>query len=415
VEFLNDPTGWLFRFLSDWLTSLGMAPWLTTALLFLVGAFALATGAMVFTMLLIWLERKIIGRVQDRLGPNRVGPFGLFQSVADMLKIFTKEHITPFGADRVPFNLAPVLSVAAVLMVWAVIPFTLTLYGVDLNVAVLYIVAVGSLGEMAVVLAGWGSNNKFALLAAFRAVAQLISYEVPMVLSLLIPVMLAGSMSLNTITQAQQVPYILVAPVAALIFFISSIAEVGRAPFDLVESESELVAGFNIEYSGLKFGMFYVADFLHAFTISLLFATFFLGGWMGPGVQQFPLLGVVYYIAKTAIVYFAMIVLRASMPRFRIDQMMDLNWKILTPVSLILIIFTALMMKLVPQTPKVVFVAAMLVMNVLVLVIYDTIYDRLTAGSRRKQVATPRPVATPEKVSAFPVDTDNPQAGVETI
>ena len=226
---------------------------------------------------MIWFERKLIGRFQDRFGPNRVGPWGIIQPLADMLKIFTKEHITPLGVDPLPYNLGPVLAVAAVLAIWAVLPFTLSLVGADLDVSILYVVAIGGLGEIAVVLSGWGSNNKYALLAAFRSVAQLLSYEVPLVIALLVPVMLSGSLSLNQIVREQGVWYIVLAPVAAFIFFIASIAEVGRSPFDLTEAESELVAGFNIEYSGLKFGMFYVADFLHAFTISLLFAVLFPG------------------------------------------------------------------------------------------------------------------------------------------
>ena len=299
----------------------------------LAGAFILAMGSMLFVLVLIWFERKIIGRFQDRFGPNRVGPWGIIQPLADMLKIFTKEHITPIGIDPVPYNLGPVLAVAAVLGVWAVLPFTISLVGADLDVSVLYVVAIGGLGEIAVVLSGWGSNNKYALLAAFRSVAQLLSYEVPLVIALLVPVMLSGSLSLNEIVRGQVIPFVIIAPVAAFIFFLASIAEVGRSPFDLTEAESELVAGFNIEYSGLKFGMFYVADFLHAFTISLLFAVLFLGGWHGPYAEQYPLLGLVYFMLKAGIVYFIGVWMRASFPRFRIDQMMAISWKLLTPAG----------------------------------------------------------------------------------
>lgn len=394
MVFLNDPVNFLAQWLQNVLTGVGMtsgAAWFLTNLL---GAGALATGALLLVVFLIWLERKMIGRIQDRLGPNRVGPWGIFQTFADMGKIFTKEHITPVGADRVPFNLAPVLAVAAVLMVWAVIPFGANLYGVNLNVATLYIVAVGSLGEMAVVLAGWGSNNKFALLAAFRAVAQLISYEVPMVLSLLLPVMFTGSMGMNDIVKAQTVWYIWLAPVPALIFFLTSIVEVGRAPFDLVESESELVAGFNIEYSGLKFGMFYVADFLHAFTISLLFATFFLGGWRGPGAEAYPFLGLFYYLLKTALVYFLGVLMRGSLPRFRIDQMMDLNWKFFTPLSLSVLAASALVYKLVPAGVTVLQVLALLAVNAVIAFAADGMLERSFRRNPRPVVApTPRPLA----------------------
>ncbi len=394
MSFWNDPINFLAGLLGGWMQAIGISTGLTRVILYGIGSFAMAMLAMLLVVFLIWVERKIIGRVQDRLGPNRIGPYGLFQTFADMLKIFTKEHITPQGADIIPFNLAPVVSVAAVLMVWAVIPFTISMYGVNLNVAVLYIVAVGSLGEMGVVLAGWGSNNKYALLAAFRAVAQLISYEVPMVVSLLIPVMLAGSMGMNDIVQAQNVPFILIAPLAALIFFISQVAEVGRAPFDLVESESELVSGFNIEYSGLKFGMFYVADFLHAFTVSLLFATFFLGGWRGPLAAQVPFLGFLYYVLKTSLVYFMIILIRAAMPRFRIDQMMDLNWKLLTPLSLVVVIVTALVDKSISGGWGLLKVAVMLAANALLFLATNGMMRLFSSRNPRRVVAPiPRPVA----------------------
>lgn len=401
--FLFDPINFLGQWLKGMLQGWGLSPAAADVWLTIIGAAALATGAMLLTVFLIWLERKLLGRIQDRFGPNRVGPYGLFQTIADMLKIFTKEHVTPFGADPIPFNLAPILSVSAVLMVWAVIPFSISVYGVELNVAVLYLVAVGALGDMAIVLAGWGSNNKYALLAAFRAVAQLLSYEVPMVVSLLVPVMFAGSMGLNAIVQAQEIWFIVLAPLAALVFFISSVAEIGRAPFDLVEAESELVAGFNIEYSGLKFGMFYVADFLHAFTVSLLFATLFLGGWRGPGAEQYPILGFIYYLAKTALVYFVIILMRGSLPRFRIDQMMYLNWKLLTPLSLAAVVFTALVDKLAQGGGPLLRVASLLAMNLALLLITDRLLKIYTARKKRRVVASvPRPVARAETLSSQP-------------
>jgi NADH-quinone oxidoreductase subunit H len=348
MSFFKDPVPFLTEWLRSLLAGWGLNQGLVQFISYVIGGFVLATGAMLFVIFLIWVERKIIGRIQDRLGPNRIGPWGIFQSIADMLKIFTKEHIIPNGVDRIPYEIGPVLSVAAVLMVWAVLPFTQTSMGSNLSVGVLFVFAVGGLGELAVILSGWGSNNKYAFLSAFRAVALLISYSVPMVISLLVPVMLAGSLRLNSIVEAQNLWYILLAPIPALVFFISSVAEVGRSPFDMAEAESELVSGFNIEYSGLKFGMFYVADFLHAFTISLLFATFFLGGWRGPFTEQVPILGFVYYLAKTSVVYFLVILMRGTLPRFRIDQMNNLNWKFLTPFSLLAVMVFSLAAKLVP-------------------------------------------------------------------
>jgi NADH-quinone oxidoreductase subunit H len=371
---------------------------------YFLGAFVLVAGSLFFCLLLIWAERKIGGRVQDRLGPNRVGPFGLGQAVADMLKIFTKEFVTPTGVDKVVYNLAPILSVAAVIMLWAVIPFTITFYGNDLNVGVLYLVAVGGLAEMGIVMAGWGSNNKFALLGAFRAVAQLVSYEVPMVISLLLPVMLSGSMRLNEIVRSQDVWFILSAPIAAAIFFISSIAENGRAPFDLMEAESEIVAGFNIEYSGLKFGFFFVGDFLHAFTIALLFSVLFLGGWRGPGADQIPLLGFVYLMLKTTVMYFAGLLVRFSLPRFRIDQMMNINWKMLTPLALGAVIATALidkasanLMSTLPSLAQTILRTVILLFaNGLVLWTgMDLMGNVLVRRERRVVALEPRPVARP--------------------
>jgi NADH-quinone oxidoreductase subunit H len=352
--FWTDPIGFLIFWFVGLLRGWGLAEDWVVFISYLVGAFILAVCSLLLVVFLIWVERKIGGRVQDRLGPNRVGPFGLIQPVADMLKIFTKEFITPDGVDKVAYNLAPILAVGAVIMIWAVVPFGITLYGSNLNVGILYIVAVGGLGELGIILAGWGSNNKFALLGAFRAVAQLLSYEVPMVVSLLVPVMLAGSMNLNEIVRAQTVPFIVMAPVAALIFFISSIAENGRAPFDLLEAESEIVAGFNVEYSGLKFGFFFVGDFLHAFTIALLFSVLFLGGWNGPAADTIPILGFVYLMIKTSIMYFLGLLIRFSLPRFRIDQMMALNWKLLVPLSLATVVMTAIVDKLAPPLAPIV-------------------------------------------------------------
>ncbi|MBP7228416.1 MAG: NADH-quinone oxidoreductase subunit NuoH [Longilinea sp.] len=400
-DFLRDPIGFLTTWFYGVLAGWGVAPGVAQAIGFALGSFILATGAMLFVMLLIWFERKVIARIQDRIGPNRIGPWGLFQSVADMLKIFTKEYITPIGVDWLPYNLAPVLSVASVLVVWAVIPFSITFYGADLNVGLLFVIAIASMGELAIVMAGWGSNNKYALLGAFRAVGQMISYATPMVVALLVPVMMAGSLSLNEIVQRQTVWYILVSPVAALIFFIASIAEVGRSPFDLVEAESELVSGFNVEYSGLKFGMFYVGEFLHAFTAALLFTTLFLGGWRGPGAEQIPILGFIYYVVKTGIVYFLTVLIRGSLPRFRMDQMMDLNWKLLTPLSLAVLLVTALTNKLLEGLALGWRVVVLILLNGLVLWVVNGLLQRYERRRVRREVTSVRrPVARPQQGGA---------------
>ncbi len=388
---------WLMGVLRGW----GLPDDAAQLILFILGAAILAVLSLFWVVFLIWVERKIGGRVQDRLGPNRLGPFGLFQPVADMLKIFTKEFITPAGVDKVPYQLAPILAVAGVMMLWAVIPFSINWFGSDLNVGVLYLVAVGGIAEMGIILAGWGSNNKFALLGAFRAVAQLVSYEVPMVISLLVPVMLSGSMKLNEIVRSQEIWYIVVAPIPALIFFISSIAENSRAPFDLLEADSELVSGFNVEYSGLKFGFYFVGDFLHAFTIALLFSTLFLGGWRGPGSEQYPILGFVWFFAKTWAVYVLGLLIRFTIPRFRIDQMMNLNWKLLTPLSLAAVMMIALVDKGTQQGHFLIRWAALFVSNVLIwLVALQIMESRRGKVEPRELVHYPPPSKAVEEPPA---------------
>ncbi len=385
MPFWSDPLLFISQWLQLLLVNAGMSEQLAYPLVNIAGAVILPLLSMLWVIFLIWYERKLIGRIQDRFGPNRVGPWGLIQPIADMIKIFAKEYITPAGADKIPYNLAPILVVASVMFMWAVIPFTVTTYGADINVGVLYIVAVGAIGELGIILAGYASNNKYSLLAGFRILAQLISYEVPMVLSLLIPVLLSRSMGINTIIEHQQVWFILIAPVAAIIFFITSVAEVGRSPFDLAEAESELVAGFNTEYSGLKFGMFYVGEFMHAFTASMIYTVLFLGGWQGPGAVEIPILGFVYFAIKTMVVYFVFILFRGSLPRFRIDQMMALNWKVLTPIAILTVSLTAVIEKLFESATPFTHNVAMLAVNILVIAIV-VLFSRKPLSSRRDQI-----------------------------
>jgi NADH-quinone oxidoreductase subunit H len=340
AKLLTDPIGAVRDLLVTLLSGLGLAPGAVEVILMVIGVVVIASVALITPLFLIWFERRVVARMQDRIGPNRVGPQGLLQTIADALKLMIKEDITPLGADKLVYNIAPILSVVAVISMWAVVPFAARTLGTRLNVGALYIVAVGSLGTLAIMMAGWSSNNKYALLGAFRTVAQLVSYETPMILSLLIPVLLARSMDLTTIVERQHVWFIVSAPIAALIFFLTSVAEVGRTPFDLLEAESEIVAGFHIEYSGMKFGMFFVAEFLHAFTVGVLTAVLFLGGWRGPGAEAYPWLGVLYFTLKAFAGYFAVILLRAALPRIRIDHMLDLNWKFLVPVALAVVVFT---------------------------------------------------------------------------
>ena len=344
MSFINDPITFLADWISNFLSGFLPEAWVTF-IVTLLGVIITASFGLVIVIFLIWLERKIAARFQDRLGPNRAGPYGLLQTFADMVKLITKEDVIPEKADKLTFNIAPILSVVAVLLIWAVVPFAPGWIGTDLNVGVLYIAAVGSFGILSILMAGWSSNNKYALLGAFRAVAQLISYEVPMLITLMVQVLLARSMGMMTMVESQGLWFIALAPISAVIFMVSSIAEVGRTPFDLIEAESEIVAGYHTEYTGMKFGMFFAAEFLHAFTIGVLFSIFFLGGWRGPGAEQFRLLGVVYLMLKGLLGYFIVMWVRSTLPRIRIDHMLAFNWKFLTPLSLALLVMTAILDK----------------------------------------------------------------------
>ena len=297
-----------------------------------------------------YMERKVIARIQDRVGPNRAGPLGVLQGFADAVKMLTKEDITPARADLVVYNLAPGLAVIGVILVYAVLPLAPGVIGADLNVGVLYVVAVGGIGTLAILMAGWSSDNKYALLSAFRVVAQLIAYEIPMVIALIIVVLAAGSMQMGEIIAAQDVPFIFTLPVAFLIFLLATIAEIGRSPFDLLEAESEIVAGFHVEYSGMKFAFFFIAEYMHLFVAAGIGTTLFLGGWRGPFASDASILGVllgfVYFLIKTVLLIFLMMWIRGTLPRFRIDHLLDFGWKFLVPVGLFGLMAVALVLKL---------------------------------------------------------------------
>ena len=315
-----------------------------------LGVILVASFPLLVAILLIWIERKFAARIQDRIGPNRVGPFGLIQPLADVVKLLGKEDIVPAGADKWIFNAAPVVMVMSVLLIWAVIPFTPAHVGIDLEIGALYFVTVASIGTLSVIMAGWASNNKYALLGAFRVVAQLISYEVPLAISLLVPVMLAGSMSMVGIVEAQAgMWFVFAVPVSAFLFFISAQAETGRGPFDLLEAESELVAGFNIEYSGMKFAMFFAGEFMHVFTNGVLMAVLFTGGWYGPFARDAHLLALIYLLLKTSFWYLLSLLMRNALPRVRIDQLMAFNWKFLVPLSIVNLLMVALLLKIIQE------------------------------------------------------------------
>ena len=296
----------------------------------LIILFGILTVVLTIGGLLIWLERRMLGLWQYRYGPNRVGPLGLLQVVADMIKVFTKEDWIPPFADKAVFIIAPAVIVVVVLMSYTVIPFAPGIEVVDLNIGLLFFLAMSSLGVYSVALAGWASSSKYSLLGGLRASAQMLSYEVFMGLSLMGVVMQAGSFNLRDIVEAQRgLWYVVPQFIGFVVFFIAGIAETHRLPFDLPEAESELVAGFHSEYSGLKFGMFFVGEYLGVTLISALTVALFFGGWLGPVLP--PLL---WFLVKTFIFICFFILLRASLPRPRYDQLMSFGWKVMLPLSL---------------------------------------------------------------------------------
>jgi NADH-quinone oxidoreductase subunit H len=296
-------------------------------------------------------ERRAIARFQVRIGPNRAGPWGLLQPVADGVKLIFKEELIPDQADKPLFLLAPILTVVPVLILLAVVPlgpditlfgrtFTLSLAG-DVNVGVLYILSVASIAVYGIVIAGWSSNSKYALLGGLRSTAQMVSYELALGLAFIGPILLADSLSLQQIVERQRsVPYIVWQPIGFLIFLLASIAELNRAPFDMPEAEQELTAGYHTEYSGMKFALFFMAEYGKMIAVSFIAASLFLGGYWGPFVDRLPLLGPVYLFLKVFALLFFMVWVRATLPRLRYDRLMAFGWKILLPLALLNVVVT---------------------------------------------------------------------------
>jgi len=309
-----------------------------------VTAFVLLNVLVLIVTYLTWVERKFAARLQSRIGPYRVGrPHGWLQPIADAVKLLIKEDVVPTNADRGVYNLAPIIFLLPAFLIFATIPFAPGLGLADLNIGLLYFLAISSLEIVGLFMGGWGSNNKFALLSSMRAVNQIISYEVPFVLIALIPVVVTGSMKLSTITEAQQELWFIFYPVigqlAFIAFIIAAIASENRIPFDIVEAESELVAGFRVEYSGMKFALIQLAEYTHLFGVSCLGAVLFLGGWLGPGAERW---GWLWFLLKALVLFLLVIWVRWSFVRVRVDQILGLSWKVLFPISLLLLVGTAL-------------------------------------------------------------------------
>ncbi len=329
------------------LLSKSLPQWAAYLIAGLVGMIVIIMFVLIMVMAFIYIERRGLSRFQIRIGPNRVGWKGILQPVADAIKVLIKEDIVISRSAKIIFALAPLINFLPVLLIFAVIPMAgngAAAILVNLNIGVLYILAVSGAGILAVFMAGWASNNKYSIIGAMRAVSQMVSYEVPVALSLVGIVMLSSSLSTLDIVEAQKIPFILVQPLAFIIFFIAAIAEINRAPFDLLEADSEIVAGYHIEYSGMKFAMFFLAEYGHAVIFSALITTFFLAGWQGPGPLPF-----LWFLIKVLVVFWVVFWIRATVPRLRVDQLSALAWKALLPLSLINIAITAIELAIWPS------------------------------------------------------------------
>ena len=318
------------------------APYGKEAIRAIVGLVGVLAFVLFNALLLVWAERKVAGHMQRRLGPKEVGPYGLLQSIADSLKLLGKEILTPRFVDRPLYYLAPIIVFIPSLVAFVVIPFDARLQVRDINVGIVLILAFSSLNVIAILLAGWSSMNKYSLIGGIRSVSQNVAYEIPLLLSLLPVILLAGSLSLKEIVEAQsKVWFIFYQPVAFVIYFICAVAETNRTPFDLPEAESELVAGFHTEYSGMRFAMFFLAEYTNVFIVSAIATTFFLGGYKGPVLP-----GIIWFFLKSYLLVFIIMWFRWTFPRVRFDQLLNFSWKFLIPLALANLIVTGWCLKL---------------------------------------------------------------------
>ena len=327
----------------------------------MVGIVLILTPLMLSVAYVTYAERKIIGYIQVRIGPNRVGPRGWLQPIADAVKLMFKEVIVPSGANKVLFIIAPVLALAVALAAWAVIPFSDGLVLADVNAGLLYVLAMTSVGVYGIIIAGWSSNSKYALLGAMRSAAQIVAYEIAMGFALVVVLMAAGSLNLREIvlSQSGSVVHWFWLPLLPifLVYFISGVAETNRAPFDVAEGESEIVAGFHVEYSGMPFSVFFMAEYANMLMISALATLLFMGGWLSPfegwaeGTFDWPVVGLLFghgvhwFVAKVAFFVFIYLWLRATFPRYRYDQIMRLGWKVFIPITIVWILVTGIMIR----------------------------------------------------------------------
>ncbi len=362
MDIINNLFVNLYNVINDWLHGVvhgsGLSPDAESVLVAFIMGLIVVTVILLFSPFLMlsltWIERKVVARIQNRLGPNRVGPWGLMQIFADMIKMLTKEDIVPANGDRWVHLLAPIITLIPVILVLAVIPWGQGMAAADLNIGILYVIAVSSLGTLGIFMAGWGSNNKFALIGGFRAIAQVLSYEIPQALAIAAVVLMVGSLSLVKIVEAQAgwggfrwfLFAIPVGPIAFVIYMISAIAEVNRTPFDLPEGESEIVAGHHTEYSGMKWGLFYMAEYLNLFIVCAVATTLFLGGWQGPLLPPW-----IWFFGKTLVLILVAMWIRGTFPRMRMDQLMKFAWQVLLPIALVNIVLTGIALLIVRLYP----------------------------------------------------------------
>ena len=341
MEILNHLFLYVTDFLKYLMNLLGFGITLTNVVLSIVYFVAILGLITINIIIILWIDRRVASFFQERLGPNRVGPFGLLQSVNDAVKLIGKESIIPKEVDRVVYKLAPMFLFTITVMLYVVLPYGKGMSPVNINVGILYFIAISSTSTITILMAGWGSNNKYSLLGGMRTVAQIISYEIPMAFSMVGIVMLNGTLNLTQIVEAQKgIWNIALQPIAFIIFFISALAELNRAPFDMAEAEQEIIAGYHTEYSGMRFAIFFMAEYANLFSVSALGATVFLGGWQGPFLPSW-----VWFFGKVFAMILLILWIRWTFPRFRIDKMMNFNWKFLIPVSIVNILVTGIGIK----------------------------------------------------------------------
>jgi len=361
-----------------WLVSMGWPGWAAYLVPAITGIVVIIAFVLTVVIVFIWWERRFLGRFQIRTGPNRCGPEGIFQPIATAVKILLKEDIVPEKADKILHFLAPIVVFVPILMLFAVIPLSEGAILVDLNVGAVYVIAISSISILGIFMAAWASANKYSLISGMRAIAQMVSYELPVVLSLVGVAIVAGSFSMIKIVETQNIPYVFLQPLGFIIFFLGALAEMNRCPFDLLEADSEIVAGYHIEYSGMKFAMFYLGEYGVALAYAGVITTLFLGGWQGPLLPP-----ILWFLIKVMLVFSLIVWMRATLPRLRVDQLMSFAWKGMLPMAVINLILIAIEVLIIPHSLQ----WAMVMLNFALAAVLILLFSRLfTLGGGRVEV-----------------------------